>query len=98
MPTQAEINGAESAWTGIGVGMSSMLRMNEVFSIGISAEQRYLLPDDTAAIEVIASVAGAQGLGPVLRIPKGADIECCGKGFYYIFREDLPILRKAAAK
>lgn len=88
-----------------------MSNVNTLSSIDDSAKQRYfLLPDNIAAMEVIPSTAGELGLGPVLRIPEGAEIEYCGEGFnehtvkvrwhgkpYFVYREDLPSQRKPAA-
>ena len=77
----------------------------------IPSEQRVLLPEDIAAIEIIPSATGEIGLGPISKIPFGAEIECCGKGFneqtmkirwrgktYFIFREDLETEQESAAK
>jgi hypothetical protein len=74
-------------------------------------EQRYLLTDNIAAMEVIPSTAGESGLGPMLRLPKGAAIEYCGEGFneqtvkvrwhgklYFVYREDLATQRKPTAR
>ncbi len=70
----------------------------------------YTLSTDIPAIQVLPSGAGLTGLGPVLKLPRGAQIEACGAGFddhtlkvryadslYYVFLEDLEIKRKSAA-
>ena len=77
----------------------------------IPSEQRVLLPEDIPAIEILPSATGEIGLGPISKIPLGAEIECCGKGFneqtskirwrgktYFIFREDLQTEPELAAK
>ncbi len=84
--------------------------VNTLCSFDILAEQRYSLPDDISAIEVIPSPGAEVYLGPILRIPEGAEVEYCGAGFddhtlnvrwrgkcYFVFREDLQTRHKPAA-
>lgn len=88
-----------------------MRNLNTLSLIDDSAERTYLIPDDIPAMEVIPATSGQPGLGPILRIPNGAEIECCDEGFnektvkvrwqgkfYFVFREDLPTQRKPTAK
>jgi hypothetical protein len=88
-----------------------MCNVNTFSSSDDSDEQRYLLPDNIAAMEIIPSTTGEPGLGPVLRIPEGAEIEYCGEGFskqtvkvrwrgkfYFVFRDDLPTQRGRLAQ
>jgi hypothetical protein len=71
----------------------------------------YTLSTDIPAIQVLPAGAGLMGLGPVLKLPRGAQIEACGAGFddrtmkvryadslYYVFLEDLEIKRKSVAR
>lgn len=75
-----------------------------------SSHPSYTLSTDIPAIQILPAGAGLMGLGPVLKLPRGAQIEACGAGFddrtlkvryadslYYVFLEDLEIKRKAAA-
>jgi hypothetical protein len=81
-----------------------------LYSLDILAEQRYSLPDDISAIELIPSAGDELSLGPILRIPGGAEVEYCGTGFddqtvkirwrgkcYFAFREDLQTRHKPPA-
>ncbi|HTU47270.1 MAG TPA: hypothetical protein VMF91_19560 [Bryobacteraceae bacterium] len=43
--------------------------------------QVYSLPDDILAMEIVPSATGEARLGPISKIPEGADIECGGQGF-----------------
>ena len=66
------------------------------------APQRYVLPANTSAIQVLAGPEGHSRLGMILRLPEGAQVEMCGEGFnertvkvrcegslYFVFIEDL---------
>ena len=75
----------------------------------VFSRSSYTLSTDIPAIQVLPAGAGLMGLGPVLKLPRGAQIEACGAGFddhtlkvryadslYYVFLEDLEIKRKSA--
>jgi len=72
-------------------------------------QQTYSLSDDILAMEIVPAVAGEVRLGPIAKIPEGADLECCGQGFnertvkvrwrgkvYFVFLQDLESQCKAA--
>ncbi len=74
-----------------------------------TAGQLYTLPDDTAAIQVLPSGDGIADLGPVSKLPRGAQILPCGRGFdhqtlmvschghfYYLFVRDLEPFNRPA--
>lgn len=73
----------------------------------VPAEQRYALSEDILAMEVVPSATGEWGLGPVSKLPEGAEVEWCGQGFndrttkvrwrgkvYFVFLADLETQRK----
>jgi len=68
---------------------------------GVS-QQTYSLSGDIPAMEIVPSMTGEARLGPISKIPEGADLECCGQGFnertvkvrwrgvvYFVFVQDL---------
>ena len=68
-----------------------------------------LLSHEIRAIELGPDADGKMHLGPVLNIPAGSEVECCGQGFnastikicwhgkfYFIFRQDLESQSKPA--
>lgn len=70
-----------------------------------------LLSQEIRAIELCSNATGKMQLGPVLNIPAGSQIECCGQGFdartvkicwrgksYFIFRQDLENQCKPAVR
>ena len=80
------------------------------FSDDVS-EQAYTLSDDIVAMELVPAVTGEPRLGPLSKIPEGAEIECCGEGFnerivkarwrgkfYFVFLQDLECQPKLTAK
>lgn len=69
-----------------------------MFSSGLS----YTLVSDIPAIQILPSVDGKGDLSPVSKLPQGAELSPCGKGFdpqtvkvcchgdyYYVFLRDL---------
>lgn len=75
------------------------------------SQKKYSLSDDILAMEIVPAVAGDVRLGPISKIPEGANIECCGQGFnertvkvrwrgmiYFVFVQDLETQRKPAAR
>ena len=76
----------------------------EILSGGGSAEaeQSRVLSRNICALQVVSGGAGALRWGPVIKLPKGTQVECFGAGFnkhtvrvkasgsfYFVFREDL---------
>lgn len=77
----------------------------------VEADQPFTLSGDVSAIELIRIENGDAGLGPVLKIPEGAEIHFCGEGFndqtlkvrwedqfYFVFLQDLQAQRKPMAQ
>ena len=77
----------------------------------VAAEKAYTLSNEIPAMELIPAPNGETRLGPVSRIPEGAELEACGQGFndrtlkvrcqgkfYFVFLQDLELQRKPAAK
>lgn len=73
----------------------------------VEADQPFTLSDDVSAIELVRIENGKARLGPVLKIPQGAEIHFCGEGFnnqtlkvrwenqfFFVFLEDLKAQRK----
>lgn len=75
------------------------------------SERLYTLAEEIPAIELTPEVTGEMRLGLVSKIPADSDVECCGQGFdgrtvkvrwrgkfYFVFRQDLEIQCKPAAR
>ncbi len=76
----------------------------------VFADQAYTLSEDVFAMELVRVENGDPRLGPVSKIPRGAEIQACGDGFnertikirwqgkfYFVFLQDLEAQRKPAA-
>jgi hypothetical protein len=88
---------------------------SDALSISIPAdlliEDRYTLSEDIYAMQLLPGNGVNAILGPVVKIPKGKELEGCGPGFnertmkvrcdgffYFVFLQDLELQRKPAAK
>jgi hypothetical protein len=71
------------------------------------SEQTYTLSKSIAATEFACGKDGELYFGPLLSLPEGAEIECCGQGFnertvkvrwhekfYFVFFEELAMQRE----
>ena len=77
----------------------------------VSLERLYVLPKSVSAIPILPSEeSGSKRLGLLTQLPEGAEIEIsgpgfnfttlqvrCGATFYYVFLDDLDLVRKHAA-
>lgn len=65
-------------------------------------DTEFVLYSDIVAVPLLISHTGDRVLGPIVRLPAGSRITCCGEGFnartvkvrceassYFVFREDL---------
>lgn len=86
--------------------------MDTIYVAGeTSFDRKYILPRNVSAIPILPSDdSGAKRLGLLTQIPHGAEIEISGPGFnmetlqvrcgsasYYVFLDDLELVRKQAA-
>lgn len=72
---------------------------------------RYTLSDEICAMQLLPGENGKAELGPVVTMPKGAQLDACGPGFnertlkvrsdgafYFVFLQDLDAQRKPLAR
>ena len=72
---------------------------------------RYTLSDEICAMQLLPGENGTAVLGPVVTMPKGAQLDACGPGFndrtlkvrsdgafYFVFLQDLDAQRKPLAR
>ncbi len=70
----------------------------------------YVLPRIVSAIQILPDESGSKRLGLITQLPEGAEVEIGGPGFndqtlrvrcgsasYYVFLDDLEMVRKYAA-